>query len=68
MLAHMPPLESFDFAGRNAGIPWADRFTYCQPGASLPPGVQLEGSYWQGDCVMPLGRMYWVLAVQVGCC
>ena len=28
--------------------------------------MQLAGSYWQADCVMPLGQMYWVLAVQVG--
>lgn len=29
--------------GRNAGIPWADRFAYCQPGSSLEPGVHLAG-------------------------
>lgn len=51
-------------AGRQQGIPWADRFAYCQPGSALPPGVQLAGSYWQPSCVMPLGQMYWVLAVQ----
>jgi hypothetical protein len=47
------------------GILWADRFAYCQPGRTLPPEVELAGSYWQEDCVMPLGQMYWVLAVQV---
>ena len=52
-------------AGRHGGIPWADRYAYCQPDSTLPPGVQLSGSYWQADCVMPLGQMYWVLAVQV---
>ncbi|KAI3423876.1 hypothetical protein D9Q98_009710 [Chlorella vulgaris] len=51
-------------AGRGVGIPWADRFAYCQPGRTLPPEVELAGSYWQEDCVMPLGQMYWVLAVQ----
>ncbi|KAL4434281.1 hypothetical protein ABPG75_000722 [Micractinium tetrahymenae] len=50
--------------GRLHGIPWADRFAYCQPGTALPPGVALAGSYWQPSCVMPLGQMYWVLAVQ----
>lgn len=29
--------------------------------------MALQGSYWQGDCVVPLGQMYWVLAVQVSC-
>jgi hypothetical protein len=52
--------------GRNPGIPWADRFAYCQPGSSLEPGTQLAGSYWAADCVMPLGDMFWILAVQVG--
>eukprot|EP00887_Chlorella_sp_A99_P004461 scaffold30.g4461.t1 len=35
------------------GLTWAGRFSYCQPG------------YWQGDCVLPLGQIYWVLAVQI---
>ncbi|KAL4424942.1 hypothetical protein ABPG77_009671 [Micractinium sp. CCAP 211/92] len=50
--------------GRQHGIPWADRFAYCQPGTALPPGVHLAGSYWQPSCVMPLGQTYWVLALQ----
>jgi len=53
-------------AGHKGGIPWADRFAYCQRESSLAPGVQLAGSYWQANCVMPLGDIFWVLAVQVG--
>ena len=58
-----PPL-----AGHGPGIPWADRFSYCQR-AVVPTPEQLaqlagEGAYWQPACVMPLGQIYWVLAVQ----
>lgn len=56
-----PPLLS---AGPQQGLPWADRFAYCQPGSALSPDVHLAGSYWQPNCVMPLGQIYWVLAVQ----
>ena len=55
-------------AGHGPGIPWADRFSYCQR-AVVPSPEQLErlagaGAYWQPACVMPLGQIYWVLAVQ----
>lgn len=39
---------------------------------TLPPDVpsciclHLCCSYWAADCVMPLGDMFWILAVQVG--
>ncbi|PSC73883.1 ABC transporter A family member 2 isoform B [Micractinium conductrix] len=49
-------------AGRNPGIPWADRVAYCQPDAVLRPGTELAGSYWQPNCVVPLGQMFWILA------
>lgn len=29
--------------GRNPGIPWADRFAYCQAGSNLEPGTLLVG-------------------------
>lgn len=38
--------------------------------STLPPDVpsclHLCCSYWAADCVMPLGDMFWILAVQVG--
>ena len=46
------------------GISWADRNAYCVPGNPSP--AQLASlTFYQRDCVMPLGQMFWVLAVQV---
>lgn len=47
------------------GITWDTRSSYCW--LSTPPpsvtGQQLQ--YWQGNCRMPLGQIYWVLLIQV---
>ena len=46
------------------GISWAGRNAYCIPGNPSP--AQLASlTFYQRDCVIPLGQMFWVLAVQV---
>lgn len=48
-----PCRNSLPRPGRNAGIPWADRFAYCQPGSSLEPGVELSGRCAPSRCTHP---------------
>ncbi|GAX80779.1 hypothetical protein CEUSTIGMA_g8215.t1 [Chlamydomonas eustigma] len=46
------------------GISWSRRSSYCWDG-NPPPAVQQDTSqYWQANCHMPLGQIYWVLLVQ----
>lgn len=44
------------------GLTWADRVRYCMVSGTVPPSE--GGRYAQSDCVMPLGWMYGVLALQ----
>ncbi|KFM28559.1 ABC transporter A family member 2 [Auxenochlorella protothecoides] len=50
------------------GIPWSMRGAYCVRG-SLSPEQSSSPLYYQDDCVMPLGTILWVLALQcIGYC
>lgn len=52
---------------RSGGIPLVNLFGYCQANTPNPAtlGVLAELGYWEKDCVMPLGQIYWVLALQI---
>ena len=50
------------------GISWDERYSYCLSEVPSPHQVQqlAQGvKYWQTQCIMPLGQIYWVLAIQV---
>ena len=51
-------------AGVNRGISWGQRNNYCWEAApSL--AEQLDLVYWKAPCVVPLGKVYWILLLQV---
>lgn len=50
--------------GLNSGLRWKDRINYCQ--VNVPsPSVQQSLSYWQANCVVPLGTIYVILGAQI---
>ncbi|KAG2491877.1 hypothetical protein HYH03_009829 [Edaphochlamys debaryana] len=45
------------------GISWSARSSYCWS-EPPPPAVRASLPYWQSDCVMPVGRILWILPLQ----
>lgn len=63
-----PPNLSLSTGSTPGGIPWSMRGAYCVRG-SLSPEQSSSPLYYQDDCVMPLGTILWVLALQcIGYC
>eukprot|EP00955_Chlamydomonas_euryale_P003694 38911-Chlamydomonas_euryale.AAC.7 len=47
------------------GISPSTVFTYCWEGTPPPDVAATQSEYWQADCSMPLGQIFWVLPLQV---